>query len=129
MLGCRRHLTLPATLAVGLLCVALPAYAQESGLAAFAFTPFSAGLVGGVITGLSAPNTRWNKYGPIIWFACWVLLYTSVFAFFSERPMDAIPLALGISGLWGIIPFALTFSIGRFVTEKLRAYIVSHGKH
>ena len=129
MLGSRHHSTLLATLVVGLLCVALPAYAQETGLAAFAFTPFSAGLVGGIIIGLSAPNTRWNRYGPIIWFACWVLLYTSIFAFFSERPMDVIPLALGISGLWGIIPFALTFSIGRFVTEKLRAYIVSHGKH
>lgn len=75
-----------------------------------------------------APNTRWNKFGPFIWFACWVLLYTTVFAFLSERPLDAIPTALGISGLWCIIPFALTFSLGRFFTERLRAYIVSHGK-
>ncbi len=125
MPACRHHLTPPVTLAVGLLCVAFPASAQETGLAALAFTPFSAGLVGGVITGMFVPNNRWNKYGSIIWFACWVLLYTAVFAFHSERPMDAISLALGISGLWGIIPFALTFSLGRFVTEKLRAYIVS----
>jgi hypothetical protein len=126
----RRHRSIsPAALAIVLLCFAVPAYAQAGELAAFAFTPFSAGLVGGVITGMFAPDTRWNKFGPLIWFACWVLLYTTVFAFLSERPLDSIPTALGVSGLWGIIPFALTFSIGRFFTERLRAYIVSRGKH
>lgn len=129
MPGYCHRLIPPATLTVALLCFAFPAYAQATGLAALAFTPFSAGLVGGVITGMFAPNTRWNKFGPFIWFACWILLYTTIFAFLSEHPLDAIPTALGISGLWGIIPFALTFSIGRFVTEKLRAYFVSHGKH
>lgn len=97
-------------------------------LADFAFSPFAAGLVGGVITGMFAPNTRWNKLGPFISFACWVLLSTALIAFLSEHALDAIPMGLAISGLWGIIPFALTFSIGLFVTERLRAYIVSLGK-
>jgi len=129
MIDCRHRSKFLVALTVALLCVAMPAHAaQVTWLAALAFTPFSAGFVGGVITGLSAPNTRWNKYGPFIWFACWVLLYTAVFALLSDHPLDAIPTALGISGLWGIIPFALPFSIGRFITEKLRAYIVNHGK-
>ena len=129
MPGCRHRLISPTTVSVVLLCFTLPAYAQATGFAALAFTPFSAGHVGGVITGMFAPNTRWNKFGPFIWFVCWVLLHTAVFAFLSEHPQEAIPTALGISGLWGIIPFALTFSIGRFLTEKVRAYIVNHGKH
>lgn len=126
---CRHCSKSPVTLTLLLLCVALPAFAQSSGLVGLAFTPFSAGLFGGVITGLFASSSHWNKFGPFIWFTCWVLLYTSIFAFHAERPLDAIPTALGISGLWGIISFALTFSIGRFITERLRAYIVSHGKH
>lgn len=129
MPGCRRRSAFQTTLALTLLCFAMPAHAQNAGLAALAFTPFSAGLVGGVITGLCPPNTRWNRFGPFIWFACWVLVYTTVFAVLSERPLDAIPAALGISGIWSIIPFALTFFLGRFFTEKLRAYIVGYGKH
>ena len=125
-----RHRSIPPTaLAVVLLCFSFPAYAQATGLAALAFTPFTAGLIGGVITGIFASNTRWNKFSPYIWFACWVLLYTIVFAFLSEHPLDTIPTALGISALWGITPFALTFSLGRFFTARLRAYIVSHRKH
>ena len=92
---------------------------------ALVFTPFSAGLVGGSITGMFAPDTRWNKYGMAIWFVCWIILYTTVLAWHSEHPMNVIPLALGISGLWGSIPFAVTFFLGRFVTEKLRAYLVT----
>ena len=118
----------PSTLAVALLCFALPANAQTTGLAAFAFSPFSAGLVGGVITGMFAPNTRWNKSGFFIWFAFWVFLYTTVVAFLSDHPLNAIPAALGISGLWGIIPFVLTFSVGRFLTERLRTFIVTRVK-
>ncbi|MEQ1559254.1 MAG: hypothetical protein ABL933_10025 [Methyloglobulus sp.] len=110
------------------LCFALPAYAQTTGLAAFAFTPFSAGLVGGVITGMFSPNTGWNKFGLFIWFSCWVFLYTTVAAFLSDHPLNAIPTALGISGLLGIIPFVLTFSVGRFLTKRLRAFIVTRVK-
>jgi hypothetical protein len=118
----------PPVLALGLLCVVLPAYAQGIGIVALAFTPFSAGFVGGVVTGVFDPNSRWYKFGPVVWFACWVLLYTAVFATLSDHPLDAIPNALGISVFWGVIPFAITFSIGRFVTAKLRAYIASHGR-
>ncbi len=128
MLGYRHRSIRHTTVGLALLCFAISAYAQGAGLASLAFTPFSAGLVGGVITGMSAPNTRWNRFGPLIWFACWVLLYTIVFAVLSEHPLDVIPTALGISGVWGILPFALTFSLGRFVTERLRAYFVNRAK-
>lgn len=129
MPGFRHRSISPTALALVVLCFSLPAYAQATELASLAFTPFTAGLIGGAITGMFASNTHWNKFGPLIWFTCWVLLYTIVFAFRSERPLDTIPTALGISALWGIAPFALTFSFGRFFTARLRTYIVSHGKH
>jgi hypothetical protein len=126
-----RHRSKIMPILIVLLCFASPAsaHAQETGFAVFSFTPFSAGLVGGIITGMFAPNTRWYKFGPVVWFACWVFLYTVVLAFLAERPLEVIPTALIISGGWGLIPFASTFFLGRFFTKKLRVYFVSHGKH
>jgi hypothetical protein len=116
-------------LASGLLCIVLPAYAQYTGVAALAFTPFSVGLLGGLITGAVAPGNRWHRYGSLGWFVGWVLLYATVFAIFSEHSIDAIPTALGVSVFWGVVPFAIAFTLGRFVTAKLRAYIVSRDQN
>lgn len=99
-----------------------------TGIADLALTPFSAGLVGGVVSGLFSRSTCWSRYGPFIWFAGWILLYTTLFAFHSEHPLDAIPTALGISGLWGIIPYAITCAPAFFLSQRLRAYIVSRRK-
>ena len=95
-----------------------------TGIVDFAFTPFSAGLVGGLITGMCALETRWYRFGSFIWFTCWVILYTVVFAFHSDHPMDVIPTALGISGLWGIVPYAITFAPIYFLVERLRPLFV-----
>jgi hypothetical protein len=96
-----------------------------AGIADYLLSPFTAGLIGGVLTGMTAPSTRWNKFGPLIWFACWVVIFTAVYAFHSENPSGAIQLALGVAVFWSVIPFALTFFIGRFSATKLRGLFVA----
>jgi hypothetical protein len=108
----------------------LPAYAATSELQDYAFTPFSAGIVGGIIAGLSSPNTVWSRFGVAIWFAVWTLVYTTVLAIHSDQPFSAIGLGLAISIFWGLLPFVLTFTPSCFVITRLRRLVERlRGKH
>ena len=97
-------------------------------IAAVAFTPFSAGFVGGSITGMLALKSRWHRLGPIVWFICWILLYTTGSAIRSDHPMLNILPALEMACLWGVLPFVVTFYPSRSSVEKLRALIADTDK-
>jgi hypothetical protein len=111
-----------------LFCCIPSAWAAGGEIAGFALTPFFVGLLGGAVTGMFERASRGYKFGVAVWFAVWILLFTVIVAASSAHPLEAVPNALAVSAFSGLAPFAIFFAIARFVTARLRAFIVSRRK-
>jgi len=84
-----------------------------------AFTPFSAGLVGGVLVGAFASPGRSYRLSPHIAFALWLAISAFTVKGALASPGNLLS-ALSIAVLWGGIPFSLCFLGARAIAGYLR---------